>query len=128
MIDFDQLRLTLWIIVGLLMATGVGGVALALVLDRRRPTPPRRSVVATPAVPVVRSKESAEQRQKRIAAYRLGLSVLVGLGVLTAVEFGVARFLEGSAALLFVLILAKAGVILQYYMHLNHVWSEEVHT
>ena len=51
----------------------------------------------------------------------------MGLAILTAVEFGVARLFEGSAALLFVLALAKAGVIIQYYMHLNNVWSEEAH-
>jgi heme/copper-type cytochrome/quinol oxidase subunit 4 len=126
MIDFDQLRLTLWIIVGLLMATGVGGIALALVLDRRRLTPQPRAAVAAPAVPA-QPKETAEQRQKKVAAYRLGIYVLVGLAILTAVEFGVALLFEGSAALLFVLALAKAGVILQYYMHLNNVWSEEAH-
>jgi hypothetical protein len=62
---------------------------------------------------------------ERRAAYRRGFYVLVGLAVLTAVEFGVAVLFEGSAALLFVLILAKAGAIIQYYMHLDKVWSEE---
>jgi heme/copper-type cytochrome/quinol oxidase subunit 4 len=126
MIDFDQLRLTLWIIVGLLMAGGVGGIVLALLLDRRQPTALPRTVAAKQVTPV-QPEESAEQRQKRIAAYRLGIYVLVGLAILTAVEFGVAALFEGSAALLFVLALAKAGVILQYFMHLNNVWSEEVH-
>lgn len=123
MIDFDQLRLTLWIIVGLLMAAGVGGIALALLRDREQPAPQPRAVTATAAAPAP-PKETAEQRQKKVAAYRLGVYVLVGLAVLTAVEFGVALLFEGSAALLFVLILAKAGVIIQYYMHLNNVWSE----
>ena len=63
----------------------------------------------------------------RRAAYRRGVYVLVGLAVLTAVEFGVAILLEGSAALLFILALAKAGAIIQYYMHLNKVWGEEEH-
>ena len=63
----------------------------------------------------------------RKAAYRLGFYVLVGLAVLTAVEFGIAILFEGSAALLFVLALAKAGTIIQYYMHLNNVWGEEAH-
>jgi heme/copper-type cytochrome/quinol oxidase subunit 4 len=44
---------------------------------------------------------------------------------LTALEFAVAGLLEGSAVFLFVLALVKAGVILQYYMHLDRVWSEE---
>jgi hypothetical protein len=61
----------------------------------------------------------------RKAAYRRGFYVLVGLAVLTAVEFGVALLFEGSAALLFILALAKAGAIIQYYMHLDKVWGEE---
>jgi hypothetical protein len=63
----------------------------------------------------------------RRAAYRRGVYVLVGLAALTAVEFGVALLFEGSGALLFVLALAKAGTIIQYYMHLDNVWSEEAH-
>jgi hypothetical protein len=126
MIDFEQLRLTLWLIVGLLMATGLGGIALALLRDRGQPTLPPRAVVSVPAAPAP-PKETAEQRQKKAAAYRLGIYVLVGLAILTAVEFGVALLFEGSAALLFVLALAKAGAIIQYYMHLNNVWSEEAH-
>lgn len=63
----------------------------------------------------------------RKTTYRLGFYVLAGLAVLTAVEFGVALLFEGSAALLFILALAKAGAIIQYYMHLNNVWSEEAH-
>ena len=37
----------------------------------------------------------------------------------------VASLLEGSVVFLFVLALVKAGVIMQYYMHLDRVWSEE---
>jgi hypothetical protein len=114
------LRLILWIIVGPLMAAGVVGIALALLRDREQPAPQPRAVAATAAAPAP-PEMTAEQQQKKAAAYRLGVYVLVGLAVLTAVEFGVALLLEGSAALLFVLILAKAGVIIQYYMHLSKV-------
>lgn len=61
----------------------------------------------------------------RRAAYRQGLYVLIGLAVLTALEFAVASILGGSTVFLFVLALAKAGMILQYFMHLDSVWSEE---
>jgi cytochrome c oxidase subunit IV len=64
----------------------------------------------------------------RQAAYRQGLYVLIGLAVLTVLEFVVASILAGSTVFLFVLVLAKAGLILQYYMHLESVWSaEEAH-
>jgi cytochrome c oxidase subunit 4 len=64
----------------------------------------------------------------RRAAYRLGVYVLIALAVLTALEFVIAVVLNGSIGFLFVIALAKAGLILQYYMHLNKVWSgEEAH-
>jgi hypothetical protein len=49
----------------------------------------------------------------------------VGLAVLTALEFAIAAALEGSTVFLFVVALVKAGLIIQYYMHLNRAWSEE---
>jgi heme/copper-type cytochrome/quinol oxidase subunit 4 len=61
----------------------------------------------------------------RKAAYRQGLLVLAGLAVLTALEFWIATAAGGSTVFLFILALAKAGVIVQYYMHLDRVWSEE---
>ena len=70
------------------------------------------------------SKPSPRDRARR-AAYRQGFLVLVGLAVLTALEFFVASALGGSIVFLFVLALAKAGLILQYYMHVHLLWSEE---
>jgi cytochrome c oxidase subunit 4 len=75
-------------------------------------------------------KAPAEQVDERAlvarrVAYRQGLYVLIGLVVLTVLEFAVASILGGSAVFLFILALAKAGLILQYFMHLESVWSEE---
>jgi hypothetical protein len=61
----------------------------------------------------------------RKAGYRQGVMVLIGLAVLTVLEFVVAVILQGSVSLLFIIVLAKAGLILQYYMHVNRVWSDE---
>ena len=61
----------------------------------------------------------------RKAGYRQGVMVLIGLAVLTVLEFVIAVILQGSVSLLFILVLAKAGLILQYYMHVNSVWSDE---
>ena len=79
-----------------------------------------------PAVPAKRPKPSVEaaQRAKRSAAYRLGAIVLVGLGALTAVEFWVALTWP-SVALLVLVELCKAALLMQYYMHLKRVSSEE---
>jgi hypothetical protein len=64
--------------------------------------------------------------RKRSAAYRQGIIVLAVLAVLTTVEYlvGVAW---SSITLLLVLGLFKAGLIVQYFMHVTRVWSEEEH-
>jgi len=64
-------------------------------------------------------------REGRRAAYRLGFLVLVGLAVLTGLEFVIAGVTGGSAVFLFIIALIKAGIILQYYMHVRSVWAEE---
>ena len=61
--------------------------------------------------------------EKKKAAFRLGIYVLIGLAVLTGIEF----FLSGQTALLFVVGLAKAWAIIQYFMHVTSLWSEEGH-
>jgi len=62
--------------------------------------------------------------RKRAAAYRLGAMVLAALAVLTAIEFIIGR--GGTAiAALFIIGFLKAGLILQYYMHVSLLWSEE---
>jgi hypothetical protein len=98
------------------------GAALAFVFSRFfpiEPAPPE-AVEEVAAEPV-----DEETLAARKAAYRQGIYVFIGLAVLTAIEFGIALALEGSAALLFIAALAKAGLVIQYYMHLNNVWSEE---
>jgi cytochrome c oxidase subunit 4 len=62
--------------------------------------------------------------KKKAAAFRLGLIVLLGLAVLTAVEFAVS-FLDAALIALFIIALFKAGLILEYFMHLSSLWSEE---
>lgn len=117
-----NLGLVLAIAAGLLVVAVGMGAGLAFVFPRLFPLPP-----LPPETKAAVEAVDARVLAARKAAYRLGLYVLVGLAVLTAIEFGVALLFDGSAALLFVLILAKAGLIIQYYMHLNTVWSEEAH-
>jgi hypothetical protein len=133
MIDTETLHLILWIVTGLLMLAALVGIGMVLLFGnplgvpekkvepmRMKAAPATVRVAEAPVEPV-----SEEVLAARKAAYRRGVAVLVGLAVLTAAEFGIATLLEGAVALLFVFILAKAGLILQYYMHLNRVWSEE---
>jgi cytochrome c oxidase subunit 4 len=65
------------------------------------------------------------RRKEKSAAYRRGFLVFVGLAALTSLEFWVATAAGGSVAFLFIIALVKASVIVQYYMHLENVWSEE---
>jgi cytochrome c oxidase subunit IV len=85
--------------------------------------PDRRKPPEEEAVPPDSQNEQTLAARK--ADYRQGAMVLVGLAVLTALEYVIAVILEGSVSLLFILVLAKAGLILQYYMHVNRVWSDE---
>ncbi len=64
--------------------------------------------------------------ERRRRAYLQGFIIIVILAALTALEFYIARTLNGSIPLLFVIGLTKTGLIVQYYMHLSHVWAEEV--
>jgi cytochrome c oxidase subunit 4 len=131
--ETEALRLILWIVAGSLMVAGVVAVGLALLFDKPASHSPEVAKVtpkgaAQAAVEVTKAPVEPVDRKAlaaRKAAYRQGLYVLIGLAVLTALEFAVAGLLEGSAVFLFVLALVKAGVILQYYMHLDRVWSEE---
>jgi len=64
---------------------------------------------------------------KRSAAYRQGALVLVGLAVLTIVEYLVSVYLA-SVVIILIINLFKAGLIVQYYMHVSRLWSEEGHS
>ncbi len=63
---------------------------------------------------------------QRKAGFRTGIVVLIGLAILTIVEFFLAAL--GSAALMFVIIILKAALIMYYFMHIVNVWrTEEAH-
>ncbi len=69
-------------------------------------------------------KTSAKKAAKKAAALRQGVSVLIGLAALTAAEYWIS-FLETANIALFVIALFKSGLIMQYFMHIAHLWSEE---
>ncbi|MCA9961189.1 MAG: hypothetical protein R3E31_08425 [Chloroflexota bacterium] len=64
--------------------------------------------------------------EKKAAAYRLGVTTLIILAVLTAVEYAVGVTIN-SAVLMFIIGLIKAAVIVQNFMHIARLWREESH-
>jgi caa(3)-type oxidase subunit IV len=64
---------------------------------------------------------------KKKAAYRLIFNVFIGLAVLTVLEFLVTGWTDGSAPILLIIALAKAGLIVNYFMHIYRLWREESH-
>lgn len=62
---------------------------------------------------------------KRAAAYRQGIYVFLGLAVLTIAEFFVSAATDGSAVLLLIIALVKAGVIANFFMHIYRLWRAE---
>jgi hypothetical protein len=129
--DTTQVGMILWIAAGLLMLIGLVGTVLALLLEKATPLP----AIAPEPVPKVlpRAAELVEEAveperlaarlRKRSAAYRLGMMVLGGLALLTAVEFWIGAG-GGSVVFLFLIALVKAGLILQYFMHMAQLWGE----
>lgn len=64
--------------------------------------------------------------EKRAAAYRLGITTLIILAVLTIAEYFVSVYL-GSTVLLLIIALIKAAIIVQNFMHISRLWREESH-
>ena len=56
---------------------------------------------------------------------KIGKVVIAILGIMTAVEFAIAVTMDGGAliALLLVIALAKAWLIVQYFMHFGQLWQ-----
>jgi hypothetical protein len=118
----SQFVLLLVLFLTILIVAGIAGVAAGALFDTAgsRLVEGAEAIEKGPPPPV-----DPKVRAARRSAYRLGLVVFVGLAVLTILEFVIARVTEGSTVLLFVVALVKAGLILQYYMHLNSVMSTE---
>lgn len=70
--------------------------------------------------------EGVEKKKK--SEYRRNFYVFLALAALTILEFGVAIGLgdRGTVALL-IIALVKAGLIVQFFMHISRVWSKEEH-
>lgn len=60
-----------------------------------------------------------------LSPFRIGLWVFAGLLGLTALEIAAATALPRPLPALAALGIAKAGLILWFYMHLRQLWHEE---
>jgi cytochrome c oxidase subunit IV len=62
---------------------------------------------------------------RKAAAYRQGVIIFVVLAVLTVLEFFVSSYFNGSAVMLFIIALLKAGLIVNFFMHIYRLWRTE---
>lgn len=65
--------------------------------------------------------------QSKKVDYRRNIVVFIALAVLTLIEFMVAINLENPAVPLVLISLVKAGLIVQFFMHIYRLWREEEH-
>lgn len=77
-------------------------------------------------MPRSKYKELFVDTEKKAAAFRQIWIVFGLLAVLTGIEYVIGSN-SGSTALLFIIGLAKAGLIVQFYMHVYRLWREEGH-
>jgi len=75
----------------------------------------------------MKTRSPTTAQEKRATAYRRGVVTFVVLAVLTALELWVSGATNGSPVFLIIIGLVKAGLILQYFMHISSLWSEESH-
>lgn len=62
---------------------------------------------------------------RKAAAYRQGVIVFIVLAILTVIEFFVSSAFNGSAVLLLIIALLKAGIIVNFFMHIYRLWRTE---
>ena len=93
-----------------------GGAVAGLPVE----TVPTTEVLALAAWKEDRDAKRA-RRARLSAAYRTGVMVLIWLGLLTALEF-VANLIGVSTVTMFIFALVKAGIILQFFMHISSLW------
>ena len=71
-----------------------------------------------------KERDETRARGARISsAYRSGVMVLIWLGMLTVLEF-MANQMGVSTVAMFIIALVKAGIILQFFMHVSSLWLE----
>jgi cytochrome c oxidase subunit 4 len=72
------------------------------------------------------SEEIDLVEERKSTAFRQINLVILALAVLTGIEFAIS-VTWGSAVILFLIALIKAGLIVQFFMHVYRLWREESH-
>ena len=72
-------------------------------------------------------EETNQLEQKKKAEYRQNVVIFLALVVLTLVEFIIAINLDDPRVLLVLIGLVKAGLIVQFFMHIYRLWRQEEH-
>jgi heme/copper-type cytochrome/quinol oxidase subunit 4 len=72
-------------------------------------------------------EETNQVEQKKKAEYRQNFVVFLALVVLTLFEFFVAINMDDPTVLLLIIALVKAGLIVQFFMHIYRLWRTEEH-
>jgi len=116
--------MNLFLMFGMPLIIGFGFLVLLFLATRIMPAGGRPKPAKPSEPKPVRDQSYVERRARRTNSYRRGVAVLLGLGVLTVLEFIVAQF-TASLVPMFIIGLGKAALIVQYFMHLYMVWTEE---
>ncbi len=116
---------TFLVLAGLPLIVGVGILGLLLALTRIMPAAPRKGTQLVRKIVPMRGPLFDKFTPQRMAAFRLGMGILLGLAALTLVEFYVSSW--NSLVLMIIIALAKAGLILYFFMHVTSVLNEEAH-
>ena len=131
----DNSQLLMIATAAILVLTIGGGVTLALVFYGFSSMMSGGAVAGLPVdvmpttevMALAAWKEERDAKRARgarlSAAYRTGVMVLIWLGLLTALEF-VANLIGVSTVTMFIIALVKAGIILQFFMHISSLWVE----
>jgi len=72
-------------------------------------------------------EETNQVEQKKKAEYRQNFFIFLVLVVLTLIEFIIAINLDKPAVPLLIIALVKAGLIVQFFMHIHRLWRQEEH-
>lgn len=70
------------------------------------------------------SSSESRSSEKRTTAYKRSTTVFIVLLVLTVIEFYVGVYFP-STILLLLIALFKGIAVVQYYMHITRLWSQE---
>lgn len=73
-------------------------------------------------------EQTNQMETQKKQEYRRNLYVFLAIAALTIVEFAIALNLENALVPLMLIALIKAGLIVQFFMHVYRLWRSEDHS